>query len=104
MARDPADELNKGLGQFDSPASATLRFLVELIAWVAGPWAVATITGELWTAIPAALILIGAVSIFSTPGDKLHVVVATPGPVRLAIEILLAAAAVVGAWIAWPTS
>ena len=91
-----------GMSPYDTPASAALRFVTELIAWVAGPWAVASATGIWWLAIPTAVILIGAVSVFSTPGDKHTVVVATPGPVRLALELVLAAVAVVGAWVAWP--
>jgi hypothetical protein len=54
------------------------------------------------TAIPTAIVLIGLSSIFSTPGDKNNVIVATPGPMRLAIELLTVAVAVAGAWIAWP--
>jgi hypothetical protein len=52
------------------------------------------------TAIPTAIVLIGLSSIFSTPGDRNNVIVATPGPMRLAIELLIVAVA--GAWIAWP--
>lgn len=54
-------------------------------------------------AVPAALILLALPSVFSTPGDKQQVVVATPGPIRLLIEMVLYLAAVGGAWIAWPT-
>jgi len=77
--------------------------LVEVIAWVAGPWAAAVVTDRWWVAIPTAVVLVGMVSVFSTPGDKRNVVVATPGPLRLAIELLTAAVAVAGAWVVWPT-
>lgn len=96
-------ENGSGVSPYDTPASSSLRFLVELIAWVAGPWAAADITGSWWVAIPTAAILIGVVSVFSTPGDKRNVVVATPGTMRLAIELFTTAVAVLGAWVVWPT-
>ena len=74
--------------------------MVELIAWIAGPWAAAQQT--LWLAAPTVVLLVGLPSVFSTVGDKRQVIVATPGPVRVAIELFLHAAAVVGAWVAWP--
>lgn len=91
-----------GPNQFDTVPSATSRFGVELIAWIAGPWAAADITGSAWAAIPAVLILLALPSVFSTPGDKHQVIVATPGGARLVIELLLHAVAIVGAWIVWP--
>ena len=85
---------------YDTPVSAGLRFLVELIAWVSGPWAATKIA--LWLALPAALVLVGLPSVFSTKGDKRQVLVPTPGPVRVLIELLLHAVAIAGAWIVWP--
>jgi hypothetical protein len=85
---------------YDTPLSAGLRFLVEVIAWVAGPWAAARLT--LWLALPTAIILVGTPAIFSAKGDKKQVLVPTPGPVRVAIELLLHAVAVAGPWIVWP--
>lgn len=41
----------------DNPVSAGLRFAVEVIAWIAGPWAAAGISFWLW--VPAALVLFG---------------------------------------------
>jgi hypothetical protein len=57
-----------------------------------------------WAAIPAAVVLVGLSSIFSTPGDRNNFIVATPGPMRLAIELLAVAVAVAVAvaWIVWP--
>jgi hypothetical protein len=75
---------------------------MELTAWIAGPWAVADLTGLGWTAIPAAVVLVALPAVFSTPGDKHQVIVATPGPARFAIELVLIAVAVAGAWMAWP--
>ncbi len=91
-------------GAFGSPhdtlVSGALRFLVEIIAWVAGPWAVAQIS--LWLVVPVLVILVGMPAVFSTVGDKRKVIVPTPGPVRVLIELLLYVVAVGGAWIAWP--
>ena len=69
---------------YDTVASATTRFAVEAVAWVAGPWAVASVTGLGWkAALPAAAVLIGIPAVFSTPGDKNQVMVPTPGRARL---------------------
>lgn len=87
---------------YDTYASAGLRFLVELIAWIAGPWAAAELAGSGWVAVPAAIVLLALPSVFSTPGDKEQIVVPTPGPIRLAIEVVLSVVAAVGAWIVWP--
>ncbi len=85
---------------FDTPFSSGLRFLVELIAWVAGPWAAAQWSG--WFVAPALIILVGLPAVFSTMGDKRQVVVSTPGPLRVVIELLLHAAAIVATWLIWP--
>gem|GEM_PF-1769312 len=69
---------------YDNALSASTRFAVEVIAWVAGPWAAAGIS--LWLVIPAVAVLVGLPAIFSTVGDKRKIVVATPGPIRIAIE------------------
>ena len=87
---------------YDTPASSGLRFAVELVTWSAGPWAAAEIAGHWWAALPALFILLALPSVFSTPGDKNQIIVATPGPVRLMIELGLSAVAVAGAWVAWP--
>ena len=79
----------------DTIASATTRFSVECLAWVAGPWAAASLTGCGWrAAVPVAVLLVGAPAIFSTPGDKHQVLVPTPGRVRLlGVELPLHAVA-----------
>ena len=92
-----------GPSPYDTVTSATLRFAVEVIAWVAGPWAVASLTGIWFLAIPVALLLVVATAVFSTPGDKDNVIVPTPGPLRLALEITLGIVAVLAAWLVWPT-
>jgi hypothetical protein len=84
----------------DTIASAGLRFSVEVLAWVAGPWAAGS--ASTWLIAPTAVVLIGLVGIFSTPGDKTKIVVATPGPARLAIELALHAVVAVAPWFIWP--
>lgn len=85
---------------FDTPLSGGLRFAAELVAWVAGPWAVADVSVLL--AVPAAVILMGLPAIFSTRGDKRQVIIATPGPLRVFLEFALHGVGVAGAWLVWP--
>ena len=99
VAREPAA---KGLGPFDTPASSSLRFVIELTAWVAGPWAAADILDSGWAAPAALVVLLVLPSIFNVPGDKNVTGVAVPGPVRIFIEALLLAVAVVASFLVWP--
>lgn len=85
---------------YDTPLSSGLRFLTELIAWVAGPWAATRISG--WLLVPVLAFLVGLPSVFSTPNDKHNVVVATPGPARVALELFLYAVAAIAPWFVWP--
>lgn len=73
-----------------------------MIAWIAGPWAVAQLTGSVVAAIVAAIVLVGVPAVFSTPGDKNLVVVPTPGRARVAIELVLVLVAVAASAIVWP--
>jgi hypothetical protein len=82
---------------FDTWWSASLRVLVEAVAWVAGAWATGQWLG-LWAALIALVVLIGAPAVFSTPGDKEKVIVEVPGVVRVLIEIDLSTVAVVAMW------
>jgi len=91
-----------GPSPFDTVASAGSRFGIELVAWTAGLWAAADIGGSWWAAIPALVVLVGLPALFNTPGDKHSNGIATPGPVRIGIELFLLAVAMVGAWIVWP--
>ena len=91
-----------GPSSYDTSASAGSRFAIELTAWVAGPWAAADITGLGWIAVPALVVLVGVPSVFNTPGDKRTDGIATPGPIRIEIEMFLLAVAVASAWIVWP--
>lgn len=90
-----------GLDNRDNPVSSSTRFILELVAWIAGPWAVYTAYG--WTpAWFAALGLMALPAVFSTRGDKKHVIIPTPGPIRLLIEFFLFAVAGYAAWQVWP--
>ena len=84
-----------------TPLSGGLRFVAENIAWIAGPWSVASVSA--WLVLPAVLILVGVPSVFSTPGDKKLIIVATPGPQRFLIELALHVVAVVAVWILLPS-
>ena len=85
---------------YDTPLSSGLRFAVEVIAWVAGPWMAGQ--ASIWLAIPVLVVLVGLPSLFSTSGDKRQVLVPTPGPLRVALELLLHAVAIVAPWFVWP--
>ncbi|MCH2517401.1 MAG: hypothetical protein MK210_04245 [Dehalococcoidia bacterium] len=65
-----------------------------------GPWVAAQLS--VWLIFPALLILTGLPLVFSTPGDKKQIIVATPGPLRVLLEIALHLVAVAGAWMVWP--
>jgi len=88
---------------WDTPQSALTRFAVEVVAWIAGPWAAASVTGNGWIALPALLLLVLTPAVFSTPGDKNQVIVPTPGPARIALELGLLVVAIAGAARVWPT-
>lgn len=94
------DELPDG-HPHDTAVSAGLRFLSELITWIAGPWAAAQISP--WLVLPAIIILMGPPALFSTPNDKRMIVVPTPGPIRVVIELLLYCVAAIAPWFVWPT-
>ncbi|BFV60980.1 hypothetical protein KCMC57_up60840 [Kitasatospora sp. CMC57] len=84
----------------DDRAASALRFAVELIAWVATPWALA---GHSWLlAVLSVAVLIGLPTCFSTPGDKAQVIIAVPGWVTILLVLLQLAAAVASSWLAWP--
>ncbi|MBA8954353.1 hypothetical protein ACFQU9_42240 [Actinomadura namibiensis] len=81
-------------------AMAVPRFLAELAAWVAAPWALAPHSVPL--AVLAVVVLVGLPTVFATPGDKASVIVAVPGYVTVALVLLQLAAAVAASWAAWP--
>ncbi len=80
--------------------ASVLRFAVELVAWVATPWALA---GHSWLlAALSVVLLVGLPTCFSTPGDKAQVIIAVPGWVTILLVLLQLAAAVASSWLAWP--
>jgi hypothetical protein len=78
-----------------------LRFAVELIAWVATPWALASHSWLL--AALSVVLLIGLPTCFSTPGDKAKVIIAVPGWATVLLVLLQLAAATASSWLIWPT-
>ena len=52
--------------------------------------------------VPALALLVGLPSLFSTRNDKRQVVVSTPGPVRVGLELVLYLVAAVAPWFVWP--
>ncbi|MEU8619539.1 hypothetical protein [Streptomyces sp. NPDC048623] len=84
----------------DDRAASVLRFTLELVAWVATPWALA---GHSWPlAVLSVVLLVGLPTCFSTPGDKTNVIIAVPGWVTILLVLLQLAAAVASSWLAWP--
>lgn len=81
----------------DTVSSASARFLVEVAAWILGPMAAFEVLG--WPgAVATAVVLIAVPAVCNTPGDKQVTGLATPGPVRIAIEALLVVVAIGAAW------
>ncbi|GLZ78572.1 hypothetical protein Afil01_33790 [Actinorhabdospora filicis] len=77
-----------------------VRFLLELVAWTAAPWSLASHSIPL--AVASVLVLIGLPTVFATPGDKKQVIVAVPGVVTIGLVALHIAVAAVASWVAWP--
>lgn len=92
-----------GLSPFDTPSSSTLRFVIEVTAWVAGTWAAVEILDSGWAAVPALAVLLGLPSVFNVAGDKNVTGILVPGLVRILIEGLLLLVAVGASWYLWPT-
>ena len=81
--------------------ASALRFLAELVAWVATPWALWPHSAVL--ALVALILLIGLPTVFGTPGDKPGgVLVPVPGFVTVLLVLLQLVAATASAWMAWP--
>ncbi|WP_258375002.1 hypothetical protein [Curtobacterium sp. MCSS17_006] len=84
------------------PLRGGLRFLAELVAWVAVPWAVWPHSPVL--AITAVLVLVVPPAVFGTPGDRPggDPPVAAPGAVTIASVLAHLVGAVAAAWVLWP--
>jgi hypothetical protein len=83
-----------GVSPFDTFASSGTRFVIEVIAWITGPWAAADILGSRWWALPTAVVLFALPALFNPHGDKKTTGIPTPGPIRILIERLLLLTAV----------
>jgi hypothetical protein len=81
-------------------APGVLRFVAEIVAWVATPWALAAHSPVL--AGVALLLLIGLPTVFVTPGDKVKVIIPVSGNITIALVVLQLLAAATAAWAAWP--
>jgi len=83
-------------------ARGALRFLTELVAWVAVPWALWPHSPAL--AIGAVMLLIGLPAVFNTPGDRPGggALVPVPGVVTILLLLVQLAAATTAAWVIWP--
>ena len=83
-------------------ARGSVRFVSELVAWVAIVWALSPIS--IWLGMAAVVLLIAFPAIFSTPGDRPggDGPVAVPGIVTILHLVIQLASAVVAAWITWP--
>ena len=84
------------------PVSGGLRFLAEILAWVAAPWALWSHSVPL--AITSVLVLIGLPAVFGTPGDRPggDAPVAVPGGVTIVLVLIQLVAATAAAWVVWP--
>src|SRR5690242_16562253 len=68
------------------------RFLVEIIAWIAVPWALSTYS--VWLAVLADVLLIGLPTVFGMPGaKKQRNPVSIPARPAIALELLQPVAA-----------
>jgi len=85
----------------DSLSASAPRFLVEIIAWVAAPWAL--VAYSIWPAVLADVLLIGLPTVFGMPGAKKQKnPVSIPALPAIALELLQPVAASVAAFAAWP--
>jgi hypothetical protein len=82
----------------DSRTAGVLRFLTELIGWVAAPWALAS--ASIVLSVVSVLVLIGLPAVIGTPGDR-NTPIAVPGLVTIAMMLLEFAAAAVSPWFIW---
>lgn len=89
LAARPADRL-----------PSVFRFLTEIAAWVALPWAIADTSIVLGVFV--GLVMVAVPTVFATPGDKRQVLVPVSGKVTIALVVAHILAALYGSWSAWP--
>nr|WP_246425276.1 hypothetical protein [Streptomonospora nanhaiensis] len=77
-----------------------MRFGCELLGWISVFWALSD--RSLLLAAGAVLLLIVVPTVFATPGDKAHALVAVPGAAAVGLDLLQFTAAAAAAWWAWP--
>lgn len=100
-AHDPGREGASPDAAPDALTASVPRFLVEIIAWVAAPWALAP--HSIWLAVLVDVFLIGLPTIFGMPGaKKQRNPVALSARPAIALELLQPVAACVAAFAAWP--
>jgi hypothetical protein len=96
-----AEDLHAATAARDPLSVSAPRFLVEIVAWVAAPWALAP--HSIWLAVLADVLLIGLPTIFGMPGAKKQTnPVSIPARPAIALELLQPVAACVAAFAAWP--
>ena len=99
--RGPATGTARAAAAPDSLSASVPRFLVEIIAWVAAPWAL--VPHSIWLAVLADVLLIGLPTVFGMPGAKKQKnPVSIPARPAIALELLQPVAACVAAFAAWP--
>ncbi|WP_019929915.1 hypothetical protein [Nocardia sp. BMG111209] len=82
----------------DNRAAGVLRFLTELIGWVATPWALAS--ASIVLSAVSVIVLIGLPAVIGTPGDRPSPV-AVPGAVTITMMVVEFAAAAISVWFIW---
>jgi hypothetical protein len=86
----------------DDLTASVPRFLVEVIAWMAAPWALWSTSAVL--AIAAVAVLIAVPTIVGQPGaKKQRVPIAVPAAVAIGVELIQPVVAVVASAFAWPS-
>lgn len=84
----------------DDRLPSVFRFLTEIAAWVALPWAIADTSIVLGVFV--GLVMVAVPTVFATPGDKRQVLVPVSGKVTIALVAAHILAALYGSWSAWP--
>jgi hypothetical protein len=84
----------------DTLLASGFRSMSEVIAWVTGTWTLGAVH-PLW-GVFALIVMIGLPTVFTTKGDKKHMMVPTPGPIRALVDFLQFAVAAIAPWFVWP--